>query len=67
MQMRETRPNLLDDTLAVWQQRSRRQLSREDAREIAENISGFFNILAEWSRQEERERCDPKTPGGISA
>lgn len=65
--MRETRPNLVDDTLAVWQRRSRRQLSREDAREIVENITGFFTILAEWSRQEERERYDAKIRGGIDA
>ena len=65
--MRETRPNHVDDTLAVWQRRSRRQLSREDAREIVENITGFFTILAEWSRQEERERYDAKTLGGIDA
>ena len=67
MQTRETRPNHVDDTLAVWQRRSRRQLSREDAREIVENITGFFTILAEWSRQEERERYDAKTRGGIDA
>jgi hypothetical protein len=42
--------NLLDKTLAVWQARSRRELSREDAREIAENISGFFSVLNDWSR-----------------
>ena len=29
-----------------------RDLSREDARRIAENIVGFFSILAEWSRAE---------------
>jgi hypothetical protein len=44
--------NLLDKTLTVWQPRSRRNLSREDAREIAENVTGFFSILHEWSRGE---------------
>jgi hypothetical protein len=33
----------------AWQTRSRRELSREDAREIAENISGFFSVLNDWS------------------
>jgi hypothetical protein len=42
--------NLLDKTLAVWRPRSYRELSREDAREIAENISGFFSVLNDWSR-----------------
>jgi hypothetical protein len=41
--------NLIDRTIALWQPRLRRDLSREDARQIAENVTGFFNILAEWS------------------
>ncbi len=27
-------------------------LSREDARQITENVTGFFSILAKWSRAE---------------
>ena len=41
--------NLIDRTLTVWRARLGRDLSREDAREIAENVIGFFTILAEWS------------------
>ena len=44
--------NLIDRTRQVWQQRLGRDLSREDARQIAENVTGFFTILAEWSRIE---------------
>jgi hypothetical protein len=42
--------NLIDKTIALWQPRLRRDLSREDARQIAENVIGFFSILNEWSR-----------------
>ena len=42
--------NLIDRTRQVWQPRLGRDLSREDARQIAENVTGFFAILAEWSR-----------------
>ena len=42
--------NLIDHTITLWRPRLRRDLSREDARQIAENITGFFSILAEWSR-----------------
>jgi chemotaxis regulatin CheY-phosphate phosphatase CheZ len=59
-----TRQQLTEQTVAVWQPRLRRRLSNEDAREITENISGFFAILAEWSRQEERERADVTASGG---
>ena len=42
--------NLIRRTRAVWQPRLGRDLSREDARQIAENMTGFFSVLAEWSR-----------------
>jgi hypothetical protein len=41
--------NLIRRTRQVWQPRLGRDLSREDARQIAENVTGFFAILAEWS------------------
>ena len=41
--------NLIDRTIALWQSRLRRDVSREDARQIAENVTGFFSILREWS------------------
>jgi hypothetical protein len=44
--------DLIDRTRAVWQRRLGRDLSREDARQIAENVTGFFAILGEWSRAE---------------
>lgn len=44
--------NLIDRTCRLWKRRLGRDLSREDARLIAENATGFFTILAEWSRAE---------------
>jgi len=44
--------NLMDRTRKVWQPRTGRNLTNEDARQIAENVTGFFAILAEWSRVE---------------
>ncbi len=64
--------NLIDRTIELWEPRLRRDLSREDARQIVENVAGFFGILAEWSRAEIPtpasdidERSDPgyPTPG----
>ena len=42
--------NLKERTREVWQPRFGRDLSREDVRQIATNITGFFSVLAEWSR-----------------
>jgi hypothetical protein len=44
--------NLIEWTCRLWQPRIGRNLSREDARQIAENVTGFLAILAEWSRAE---------------
>jgi hypothetical protein len=39
--------DLLNKTLAVWRPRSRWELNREDAREIAEDIDSF--VSNDWS------------------
>jgi hypothetical protein len=44
--------NLIDRTREVWKPRLGRDLTREDARQIAANVTGFFTILAKWSRAE---------------
>ena len=41
---------LINLTHEVWQPRIRRKLTDEDARQMAANVTGFFAILAEWSR-----------------
>ncbi len=41
--------SLIEQTHKVWQPRIQRILTDEDARQIAENVTGFFAILAEWS------------------
>jgi hypothetical protein len=44
--------NVIDRTRELWKPRLGRDLSREDARQIVENVTGFFAILIEWSRVE---------------
>ena len=38
----------LDKTITFWQPRTTRKLTREDARQMIENATGFFRVLAEW-------------------
>ena len=40
------------DSIETWRPRLDRDLSREDARQIVENVTDFFSILAEWSGAE---------------
>jgi hypothetical protein len=44
--------NLIDRTRKFWQPRIGCNLTNEDARQISKNVTGFFVILAEWSRVE---------------
>ena len=39
-------------TRQIWQPRLGRDLTDEDARQIMHNVTGFFGVLAEWSRAE---------------
>jgi hypothetical protein len=59
-QTAENRPtrDYLETTRAFWQPYAERELTREDAREMARNLIGFFTVLREWTRRErERARC----------
>ena len=56
-------PHQIDRTLHLWQSRSERQLGISDGREIATNITHFFEILNEWDAKEpmrkKRQRGQP--------
>ena len=39
-------------TRQVWQPRIGRDLTDEGCRQIMHNVTGFFGVLAEWSRAE---------------
>ena len=49
-------------TRQVWQPRLGRDLTDEDARQITQNVTGFFGILAEWSRAEKLAAANDAAP-----
>jgi len=49
------RGSLTTATLALWQPKATRRLTAEDAREMAANIVGFFQLLHEWDLAERRK------------
>ena len=51
-------PEQIDRTLDFWRKRTDRQLTNEDTRQIALNMTRFFEILAEW---DERDRKRPQS------
>jgi hypothetical protein len=44
--------NLTDRICQIWQPRLGRDLSRDEAKQIVANLTGFFSVLAAWSRAE---------------
>lgn len=54
--------DLIDRTAAFWEGRLGRAVSQEDARQIAENMVGFFSVLAEWSRAETPRAANDNRP-----
>lgn len=44
--------NRIVRTRTIWQPRVGCDLTDEDARQIAANVTGFFTLLAEWSQVE---------------
>lgn len=57
-------------TLALWQPHATRRLSAEDAREMATNVAGFFQLLQEWDvadRQKRRRNDYPTRVPSISS
>lgn len=61
---RSSSPELADHPIAVWERRYRKPLTIEDAREIAENITGFFTVLARWSHEEGNNYSETTANGG---
>jgi hypothetical protein len=51
---------LVEETIQLWQPRASRLLTAEDARQMAENIVGFFKTLQVWSAAAETRQIEPK-------
>lgn len=50
--------DLIQHTIRIWQPRLGRTLSDEDARQILENITGFFRVLHRWDGNERQAKMD---------
>jgi hypothetical protein len=50
--MAQQSPELIVQTIATFERLSGRAISREEARQAVENISGFFRVLQEWAEAE---------------
>ena len=52
---------LLEETIRFWQPRTSRPLTHEDARQMVENMTGFFTTLQRWSAAADIRSSEPET------
>ncbi len=51
--------DVLDDLGRVFQPHAPKPLTRDDTREIADNLHGFFSVLERWARNEAAQGRGP--------
>ncbi len=51
--MPSSRNQLLDEIIQVYEPRYDQKLSREDAREIRDNLAGIMGLLVRWHREDQ--------------
>jgi hypothetical protein len=52
--MAQVKADFLDQTVAFWQLRTSQELTREEGRQIVENVTAFFRTLLEWEAAERK-------------
>ena len=63
--MAQYSPELIQQTISVFETRTERAISEENARQAVENISGFFRVLQEWAKAEEGCEDGPDCPAKV--
>ncbi|HEY1601631.1 MAG TPA: hypothetical protein VGG64_18670 [Pirellulales bacterium] len=70
MPVKRDRDPSIDAVREFWQRRTNRMISTDDAREIKQNLAGFFAVLRRWELAAQRSaetfdpRQQPDIPGG---
>ena len=57
----------LEECRQFWSNRSGRDLTSEDAREIMETLYEFVQILMDWKLQEDREATEAQAESDMKA
>ncbi len=57
-----SQPETANHTIAFWQKKANRPLNTDDAREIVENVTGFFGVLAEWAERDRQSVTGQYSP-----
>ncbi len=67
--MAQYSPEILKQTMSLFERRTGRAISEEDARQAVENVGGFFRVLQEWAEAEDKEESaeSPEGPMDVRA
>jgi hypothetical protein len=57
-------PGFIEETIKVWQSRSRGKLTHENARVLIQNMTSYLELLPEWERTENSPSNDGETNCG---
>lgn len=66
--MAQYSPVLIEQTISLFEKKTGRVLSPEESRQAVENISGFFQVLQEWTEAKNEEKCEGtlnNSPAGV--
>jgi hypothetical protein len=58
--MQNTRPEAIQKTIALWQRRGTRTVDPDDAKQMLDNVCGFFGLLSKWKQQDQLGRDQTK-------
>jgi len=54
--MAQYSPELIEKTISTFKNRTGRAISKEEARQAVENVSGFFQVLQEWADADDQRK-----------
>ncbi len=49
---------MIDDAIEHFEPLAGRKLTREDGREITQNLVGFFELLIEWDAEDRKKKAE---------
>jgi len=52
VELKKTKLDTIAKTVEFWSDRTGETITVEDAREIIENVTGFFRVLSEWDEDQ---------------
>lgn len=56
----DSHPDMIRETIRLWERYFGRPVSPEEAREMVANITGFYTLLDEWDHENQRATAEDR-------